>query len=137
MSQSIGAGWGTGDAGAGPGAALSPDSVAVAAQRIAVLAGELDGVRRQAGAVEAPEWRSPAAAAFLAALTDLVADLSATVRALEAAAGEVGSYGMRLRTSSPANGCLGLQDAGIGNRAWPGVGPASMFDGRAAPWWGP
>ena len=137
MSHSMGAGWEAGVAGAGPHAGLSPDSVAVAARRLAVLAGELDSVRRQAGAVAAPEWRSPAAAAFLAALTDLVSDLTTAVSALEAAAAEVGSFGMLLRTSSLANGCLAPQDPGIGRGAWLGAGPASMFDGPAAPWWGP
>ena len=137
MSHSMGAGWEAWGAGAGPSAGLSPDSVAAAARRLAAISGELDGLRRQAGAVAAPEWRSPAAAAFLAALTDLVADLMTTARAVEAAAGEVGSYGMFLRTSSLANGCFGPQDAAIGHGTWHGVGTAPLFDGQDAPWWGP
>lgn len=147
MSYLIGsAGWAGTVAPAGP----SPDAVAVVAQRISALAGELEGIRRQMGAVVTREWRSPAGAAFMAALTDLQVVLSASVTAFEEAAAQVGSYGRHLRAISLSEGCFSPQGAGTGNgqapgaplRLGPSVGPAPLLGGQVSgglgvPWWGP
>lgn len=153
MSYPMGSGWEStaGAAGAGARTGPSPESVAVVAQRLTALAGELEGVRLQLGAVETPEWHSPAAAAFVASLTDLNVALSTAVQALEAAAGDVGSYGLHLRASSLANGCFSPQGAGTGTGSGfgagqglgaasgfgSGVGPAPLFGGHGAAGWGP
>ncbi|AIY02452.1 hypothetical protein ART_2853 [Arthrobacter sp. PAMC 25486] len=147
----MGTGWepAAGNAGAGARTGPCPESVAVVAQRLAALAGELEGVRLQLGAVETPEWRSPAAAAFLTSLTDLNVALATAVKAFEEAAGDVGSYGLHLRASSLANGCFSPLGAGSGAGSGAGqaigaapgfglgVGPGPVFGGLGTAGWGP
>ncbi len=114
-----GAGWGTG-AGAGwgsgaravfgpraisPRAGPPPESVALAAKRLAGLAGDLDAVRMALGSVAVQDWRSPAAAVFREAVAGLTAELAAAVQAVDSASDVVGRYGMALRDQLEAESC--------------------------------
>lgn len=109
----IGAGFGAGGAGfgaAGPElvfdpvalaarAGPDPEAVAMAAQRLAALARDVDSVRQGLGSVDTRQWRSPAASVFRDALAGLLTELWAAAQSLDSACAALVRYGLALQSS--------------------------------------
>ncbi|WP_133162978.1 hypothetical protein [Arthrobacter glacialis] len=102
----------------------SAEAVSAVAQRLAGIAGELEGLRLQLGRLNAMDWRSPAAAAFRDSLADRNLALSAVARDVTAAVASLGSYALSLPAVPPRPGdgpgmgvpSPGMQGFGM---AWP------------------
>lgn len=116
---------GAGFGGTGPGlifdpgglsarAGPAPEAVAMAAQRLAVLARDVDSVRQGLGGVETQQWRSPAAAVFREALAGLLAELWAGTQALDAASSALSRYGLAIQLSNEAQACASPLARGTG-----------------------
>ncbi len=83
----------------------APEAVAMAAQRLAALARDVDSVRQGLGSVDTQQWRSPAAAVFRDALAGLLTELWAGAQALDTASAALSRYGLALQLSNDAEAC--------------------------------
>lgn len=110
----VGGGFGTGFGGAGPvfdpgvlsaGVGPDPEAVAMAAQRLAALARDMDSVRQGLGTVDTQQWRSPAASVFRDALAGLLTELWAAGQALDSASAALSRYAQTLQLRNEAQVC--------------------------------
>ncbi len=111
--------------GAAARAGPSADAVAVAAQRLAGIAQELERLRLQLGRLNAMDWRSPAAAAFRDSLSERNFALSAVARDIAAAGTVLASYALALQSqpSHPGDALgMGVPGMGVPGLGLPGFG---------------